>query len=40
MKQHIPTAPDNLTNALAADAEFWADYEDELNERFTAWLAN
>jgi putative spermidine/putrescine transport system substrate-binding protein len=40
MKKHIPTAPVNLTNALAADAEFWADYEDELNERFTAWLAN
>ncbi|WP_428605823.1 ABC transporter substrate-binding protein [Sedimenticola sp.] len=40
MKNDIPTAPVNLSNALAANAEFWADYEDELNERFTAWLAN
>lgn len=40
MLAHIPTAPANMKNALAGDAEFWADYQDELNERFNAWLAN
>ncbi|MEX0759058.1 MAG: ABC transporter substrate-binding protein [Tistlia sp.] len=39
MLEHMPTAPDNFTNALQNDFEFWADYQDELNERFAAWLA-
>jgi putative spermidine/putrescine transport system substrate-binding protein len=39
MMPHMPTAPDNFTNALQNDFEFWADYQDELNERFNAWLA-
>ncbi|MCP5073102.1 MAG: ABC transporter substrate-binding protein [Rhodobacteraceae bacterium] len=39
MIDHMPTAPANLTNALQNDFEFWADNQDELNERFNAWLA-
>jgi len=39
MGPHMPTAADNLTNAIVSDFEFWADNADELNERFNAWLA-
>ena len=39
MGPHMPTAPGNFKNALQNNFEFWADYQDELNERFNAWLA-
>jgi putative spermidine/putrescine transport system substrate-binding protein len=39
MGPHMPTAPDNFKNALQNDFEFWADNQDQLNERFNAWLA-
>jgi len=39
MGPHMPTAPENFKNALQNDYEFWADHQDELNERFAAWLA-
>lgn len=39
MAPHLPTAPENLTNALAGSSEFWVDRDAELNERFQAWLA-
>ncbi|MEM7241380.1 MAG: ABC transporter substrate-binding protein [Pseudomonadota bacterium] len=39
MGPHMPTAADNLGNALVNNFEFWADNQDELNERFNAWLA-
>jgi putative spermidine/putrescine transport system substrate-binding protein len=39
MLEHMPTAPDNFSNAIQNDFEFWADYQDELNERFATWLA-
>ncbi|WP_323041894.1 ABC transporter substrate-binding protein [Gemmobacter sp.] len=39
MSPHLPTSPENLTNALASSLEFWADHDTELNERFNAWLA-
>ncbi len=35
----LPTAPGNMKNFIVADSEFWADHEDELVERFEAWLA-
>ncbi len=38
MAPHLPTAPENLTNALATDSAFWVDHDAELNERFQAWL--
>ena len=38
MAPHLPTAPQNMTNALFVDPAFWADHETELRARFTAWL--
>jgi len=39
MLPHMPTAPDNFKNALGNDFQWWADYGDEMNERFASWLA-
>lgn len=39
MAPHMPTAPANFKNAIANGFEFWADNQDQLNERFNAWLA-
>ncbi|MEM7299794.1 MAG: polyamine ABC transporter substrate-binding protein [Pseudomonadota bacterium] len=39
MGPQMPTAPDNLKNAVQNDFNFWADNQDQLNERFNAWLA-
>ena len=39
MAPHMPTAEENMAKALSTDAEFWADNDVELNERFNAWLA-
>jgi len=39
MATHLPTAPENLTNALETSSTFWVDHDAELNERFNAWLA-
>ncbi len=38
MAPHMPTAPANFKTALATNTEFWADNQDELTERFNAWL--
>lgn len=40
MKPHMPTYEPNFRTAIAKDDEFWADYLDELTERFNAWLAS
>jgi putative spermidine/putrescine transport system substrate-binding protein len=39
MAPHMPTAPANFNNALQNDFEFWADNQDQLNERFNAWIS-
>ncbi len=39
MAPHLPTAPENLGNALESSSAFWVDHDSELNERFQAWLA-
>ncbi|MDS9469740.1 ABC transporter substrate-binding protein [Paracoccus sp. MBLB3053] len=39
MASHMPTNPDNMTNALGSSYEFWVDHEAELAERFSAWLS-
>lgn len=39
MAPHLPTAPENLGNALESSSAFWVDYDSELNERFQAWLS-
>ncbi|MBP2234364.1 putative spermidine/putrescine transport system substrate-binding protein [Sinorhizobium kostiense] len=35
----LPTAPENAKNAFVVSAEFWADHDEELTERFNKWLA-
>ncbi|MER9064422.1 polyamine ABC transporter substrate-binding protein [Mesorhizobium sp. M0698] len=35
----LPTAPENMANAMMMDLNFWADNGDALRQRFTAWLA-
>ena len=39
MQPHMPTYPENFKTALQNDFEWWADHQDEMNERFAAWLA-
>ncbi len=39
MKPHMPTAPENFKRVVQNDFEFWADNQDQLNERFNAWLS-
>ena len=39
MAPHMPASPDNVDRALRYDWEWWVDNQDELNERFSAWLA-
>lgn len=39
MAPHLPTAPENMTNALETSSTFWVDHDAELNERFQAWLS-
>ena len=39
MKPHMPTYGPNFKNPIKKDIEFWADYKDELVEKFNAWLA-
>ena len=39
MGPNVPTAPENMANALGSSFEFWVDHDAELNDRFNAWLA-
>ena len=39
MRSLMPTAPENFRTALQSDFEFWADYQEDLTERFDTWLA-
>ena len=39
MGPHMPTAPENSKNVLFKNVNFWADNQDELAEKFEAWLA-
>ncbi|GGE01929.1 ABC transporter substrate-binding protein [Aureimonas endophytica] len=36
---NLPTAPENAKNSFSISAEFWADHDEELTERFNTWLA-
>jgi putative spermidine/putrescine transport system substrate-binding protein len=38
MAPHMPTNPDNQKNYLVNNIEWWADNQDELEERFQVWL--
>jgi putative spermidine/putrescine transport system substrate-binding protein len=39
MAPHMPTSPQNFKTGLQNDFNFWANNQDELNERFNTWLA-
>ncbi|MCY3766051.1 MAG: ABC transporter substrate-binding protein [Gemmatimonadetes bacterium] len=39
MIPHMPTSPENVKRALRSDWAWWSDHLDEMNERFSAWLA-
>jgi putative spermidine/putrescine transport system substrate-binding protein len=39
VKPHLPTSPDNFATSLQNDFEWWADNQQEMDERFTTWLA-
>jgi len=36
---HMPTDPENATNTLLYNYEFWADYRDDIDAKFQTWLA-
>lgn len=38
MAPHMPTDPNNAKNTLLFNYEWWADNQDDLNERFNSWL--
>ena len=39
MRPHLPTTPENAARALQNDWEWWSDNGEEMNERFSTWLA-
>jgi len=39
MGPHMPTAAENFKTALLKDPEWWADNQDEMIKRFSAWMA-
>ena len=39
MKPHMPLTPERLERSVFNDWLWWADYGDEVNDRFGAWLA-
>ena len=39
MGPHMPTAPENSENVFVYNYEWWADYRDDLDAKFQAWLA-
>ena len=39
MGPHMPTDPNNAKNAFLYNYEFWADYRDDIDAKFQAWLA-
>jgi len=39
LRKNLPSDADNLKVQLASDSAFWADYREQLEERFNAWMA-
>ncbi len=39
MGPHMPSAPENAQNVLIYDYTWWADYRDDIDQKFQAWLA-
>ncbi|MGH1330634.1 MAG: extracellular solute-binding protein [Paracoccaceae bacterium] len=40
MAPHMPTDPNNAENTFVNNYSWWADYRDDLDAKFQAWLAN
>ena len=40
MAPHMPTDPNNAKNTFLYNYEFWADYRDDIDAKFQAWLAS
>ena len=40
MAPHMPTDPNNAKNTFLNNYNWWADYRDDLDAKFQAWLAN
>ena len=40
MAPHMPTDPKNAKNTFLYNYEFWADYRDDIDAKFQAWLAS
>ncbi|ACP23109.1 ABC transporter substrate-binding protein (plasmid) [Sinorhizobium fredii NGR234] len=36
---NLPTSPENSKTSFSISAQFWADHDEELTERFNTWLA-
>ena len=39
IKPHLPTAEENMANALQSDSEWWASHHEEMTAMFEEWLA-
>lgn len=39
LQPDLPTAPDNIAQAIPLDVDFWVDHSEELTQRFNAWVA-
>ena len=39
MAPHMPASPANIQRAMRFSSAWWVDHQDEMNERFSAWLA-
>ena len=39
MAPHMPTDPNNAKNTFLYNYEWWADYRDDIDAKFQAWLA-
>lgn len=37
--KNMPTTPENIANQVAMNVTFWADYGEQLEQRFNAWAA-
>ncbi|MFO7920440.1 MAG: extracellular solute-binding protein [Nioella sp.] len=40
MGPHMPTDPENSERVIVFNYEWWADYRDDMDARFQAWLSN
>jgi putative spermidine/putrescine transport system substrate-binding protein len=39
VQPQLPTAEQNMAGAVAIDTPFWVDHEEELQQRFSRWVA-